>query len=130
MAHTYLSDDWYAATQKIQEEMGDIDVPPLVKQLRVNLTVVDGPEGDKELHMAGGASMQPGHLPDAPTTVTVPFEVAKAVFIDGNASAAMNALSRGQIKIDGDRSKVMALQAIPNTPQQQELQKRIQEVTA
>lgn len=130
MTHIYLSDEWFAASEKVKAEVGEVEVPPIVKEMRVNLTIVGGPEGDKDVHMAGGATMDPGHIEGASTKLTVPFEVAKAMFVFGDASAAMNALARGQVKIEGDMSKVMALQAIPPTADQQLLSRKLQEITA
>jgi hypothetical protein len=79
--------------------------------------------------MAAGDFKQ-GLLDDAPTKLTVPFPVAKAIFVNGDQQAGMQAFMSGQIKIEGDMSVMMQMQAAgPPSPQAQTLQQRIKEVT-
>jgi putative sterol carrier protein len=91
--------------------------------------VAGGPVGDREIHMAGGR-FERGLAEGAPTKLTVPYEVAKAMFIDGNQQAGMQAFMSGQIKVEGDMTKLMAMQAggAPTT-EQQEFQAKLKALT-
>ena len=91
MSHTFLSDDWFDAAQKLRAEAGDLGGDP---DLKINAVVTGGPDGDKEVHISAGAFGQ-GLVDGAPTKLSVPYDVAKSVFIDGNPQAAMQAFMNG-----------------------------------
>ena len=126
MSHTFLSDDWFTEAHKLREEAGDIGGDP---NLQINLVVTGGPEGDKELHMANGEFGQ-GLVDGAPTKLTVPFDVAKATFVEGNQQAAMQAFMSGQVKVEGDMTKIMAMQAQAPSQAQQDFAAKIREITS
>ena len=94
----------------------------------MNVVVTGGPEGDREVHLANG-SFGVGLLADAPTKMTVPFDVAKQVFIDGNQQAAMQAFMAGQIKVEGDMTKLMAMQSGAPSAGQQQMAERLKQIT-
>ena len=127
MPHTFLSDDWLDEARKVADEAGGAGAMPTTVVL--NLVVTGGPEGDKELHMAEG-SFGTGLLDDAPTKLTVPYGVARDMFIKGDQAAAMQAFMSGQIKVEGDMSKLMAMQAQPPTPGADEVQAKLRAITA
>jgi hypothetical protein len=104
--YTFLSDEWLEAAKKIAEEHGGAGAPSGVT---LNIVVTGGPQGDRELHFADGG-FETGLLADAPTKLTVPYTVAKAMFVEGNQQAAMQAFMGGQIKVEGDMTKLMAMQ--------------------
>ena len=125
MPYTFLSDDWLTEVQKLVDEAGGGSGFP--DSITLNMVVTGGPEGDRELHVAGG-KFQSG-LVEAPTKLTVPFDVAKKMFVDGDQSAAMQAFMSGQIKVEGDMSKLMAMQG-QGGGANPDLQKKMQEITA
>lgn len=127
MPHTFLSDDWLDEARKVADEAGGAGAMPSTVVL--NLVVTGGPEGDKELHMAEG-SFGTGLLDDAPTKLTVPYGVARDMFIKGDQAAAMQAFMSGQIKVEGDMSKLMAMQAQPPAPGADEVQAKLRAITA
>jgi putative sterol carrier protein len=64
--------------------------------------------------------------------VTLDYETAKAVLVDGNMQIAMQAFMAGKIKAEGDLTKLMALQASGVSavdPTAAEIAKRIQDLT-
>ena len=130
MAYPFLSDDWFTAAKAIRDEAGDIG-PPGGDDIKLNVTVVEGPMGDTEMHLAAGV-FDRGHLDDAPTKATVPYDVARQLFVDGNPQAAMQAFMNGQLRIEGDISKIMAVQgaAMSPSPEQQQLQQKLRDITA
>ena len=130
MAHPFLSDDWFSAVEALRSEAPE--PPAAVKDLVVNVVVQGGPGGgDTEVHLAGG-QFERGLKDGAPTKLSVPYDVAKSVFIDGNPQAAMQAFMSGQIKIEGDMTKIMAMQSAgaSPSPEQQAFQQKLKDITA
>ena len=127
MAYQFLSDDWLAEVKKLADES---DAPNMMPEgMQLDLVVTGGPEGDRELHMAEGTFG--GGLVGAPTKLTVPYTVARDMFIEGNQQAAMQAFMSGQIKVEGDMSKLMAMQGGGGGGAEAEaMQKKLQEITA
>ena len=130
MGYTFLSDEWLSEAANIRDELG-LGNEANASDVKVNVVVTGGPEGDREVHLANG-NFGVGLLADAPTKMTVPFDVARQVFIDGNQQAAMQAFMAGQIKVEGDMTKLMAMQgqASPDPAAAEALQKKILEVTS
>ena len=112
MPHPFLSDPWLDEVQKLAGEAGSGVMPSAVE---LNMVVTGGPQGDRELHVADGA-FGSGLREGCPTKLTVPYAVAKDMFINGNQQAAMQAFMSGQIKVDGDMSKLMAMQGGGSAP--------------
>lgn len=128
MAEKFLSEAWMNEIEKLRDEAPAPGGP--MADMVLNITVTGGPEGDVDTHINKG-QFERGHAADAPTKITVPYEVAKDIFVNGNQAAGMQAFMAGQIKVDGDMTKLMALQAggAAPTPEQQAFQKRLQEIT-
>lgn len=125
----FLTDEWFEAVDKIRAEAGDIPVPDAIKNVKINMVVKDHPEGDKQIHLAGG-EFKRGALDGAPTKLTVPYSVAKAIFIDNDQQAGMQAFMSGQIQVEGDMAVMMQMQAAgPPSPQAQALQAKVKSIT-
>jgi hypothetical protein len=129
MPYTFLSDEWLAEVKKLADEAG-AGGGAMPAGVQLNMVVTGGPQGDRELHVADGVFGS--GLIEAPTKLTVPYSVAKAMFIEGNQQAAMQAFMSGQIKVEGDMTKLMAMQgqAGGDPAQAAEMQKKLQEITA
>jgi hypothetical protein len=126
MPYEFLSDEWLAEARQIGEESGATAVPP---DASLNVVITEAPQGERQIHFDSG-SFATGLLDGALTKLTLPYGVAKQIFVDGNQQAAMQAFMAGQIKVEGDMTKVMALQSQPVTPERTELQKKLKEITA
>ena len=120
MGFQFLSDQWFDEAERLRAEINP-EVPDAIKDLVINLKVTGAPDGDVEARMAGG-KFEKGLADDAPTTLTVPFEVALAMFIQGDQNAAMQAFMSGQITVEGDMTKVMTLQAVTPSPESKKVQ--------
>lgn len=128
MAHEFLSDEWMDAVEALRDEAPE--PPAATKDLVINLVVPDSPFGEREAHMAGG-QFERGLHDSAPTKLTVPYEVAKSVFIAGDQQAAMQAFMSGKIKVEGDMTKLMAMQSAGAPSAEQEaFQAKIKDLTA
>ena len=124
----FLSESWFSEVDRLRAEAGEIPIPDAVKNIKLNIVVTGHPEGEKQMHMEAG-EFKKGLLDDAPTKLTVPFPVAKAIF-GGDQQAGMQAFMSGQIKVEGDMAVMMQMQgAGPPSPQGQALQDRIKEIT-
>ena len=130
MPENFLSEAWFDAVEKLRAEQPPADAS--MSDLTLNIVVTGGPEGDAEVHVKNG-NFERGLVDDAPTKLTVPYDVAKAVFIENNQQAAMQAFMGGQIKVEGDMSKLMAMQGggggAPSA-EQQAFQQKLKDLTA
>ena len=100
----------------------------------MNLVVTELPFGDGTLdaHLdtsAGELELDNGHLDDADLKVTVDYDTAKAILVDGNAGAGMQAFMAGKVRVEGDMAKLMALQSGP-IDKAQEMAARLRAITA
>ena len=135
--YPFLSDEWLAESRKIREEYRD-RVPKIPATVRMNQIISEVPFGDGVIHAhvdtsSGQLDIETGHLESPDLTVTMSYETAKAILIDGDTQAAMNAFLGGRIKVDGDITKMLALQAgaagSSSDPGAAELVRRIQAIT-
>ena len=128
MSNVFLSDEWFTAAEKIQAEVNP-PVPPAIKDLKINMQVTGAPSGDVAFRMDNGR-LAKGFATDAPTKLIVPFATAKAMLVDNNQQAAMQAFMSGQIRVEGDMAKLMQMQmAGPPSPEAQKVSQLIKEMT-
>src|SRR5436305_12743162 len=99
MPYPFLSDDWFTAARVVREEAGEIG-PSGGNEITLNVTVVEGPMGDTEMHLANG-QFDRGHVENAPTKAIVPYEGARSMFVDGHPHAAMQAFMGGTRRLEG-----------------------------
>ena len=116
--HPFLSPEWIAAAKEIRDEFVDRVEPPSVA-MRANVVVSDAPFGDGEVRghvdtSDGVTIVEDGHLDDPDLTLSVPYPVALAIFVERNPQAAMQAFLEGKVKVLGDASKLLAIQPPPD----------------
>jgi hypothetical protein len=131
--YPFLSDEWTAEVRRMHDEVVTSPSVP-AQSVRMNLILTEAPFGDGSVdaHVdtsSGDLVVDVGHLDAVNLTVTVDYSTAKAILVDGDAQAAMQAFMSGRIKIDGDLSQLLALQNTPVDPAHQELARRIREIT-
>jgi putative sterol carrier protein len=132
--YPFLSDEWLDEAKKIREEYAGKSAPP-AHSVRMNQIITEVPfgEGTIEAHMdtsGGELQMEMGHLENPDLTVTLDYATAKAILVDGNPQAGMQAFMAGKIKVQGDMTKMMAMQSGTPDPTQAEIAAKIQEITA
>ena len=66
-------------------------------------------------------------MPDL--TVTVDYETAKTILVEGNPQAGMQAFMGGKIKVQGDMTKLMAMQTVTPDPAAKAIADRINAIT-
>lgn len=133
MPYMFLSDEWLAEARKIREEYSGKTSPP-AHAIRMNQVITDVPfgEGTINAHMdtsAGEVEMDLGHLETADVTVTLDYDTARAIFVEQNPQAGMQAFMAGKIKVQGDMTKLMAMQTTTPDPTTAEIAKRIKDIT-
>jgi len=132
----FLSDAWMDEAKKIRDEVGGSDAPP-PHQVRMNMVITECPDGigeggkvDAHMDTSGGqVELETGHLDGPDLTVTVDYQTAKAILVDQNPQAGMQAFMAGKVKVQGDMSKLMAMQQGAPDPKAAEIASRIQAIT-
>lgn len=124
MSFEFLSDDWFTAVDALPVP----DPAPGTPDIRVNVVVTRNGSDDLALHLAEG-SMKRGLDDAAPTTITVPFDVAKSLFVSRDQAATMQAFMSGRIKVAGDMTKLMMMGQQQPTAEQQAYADQIQQLT-
>lgn len=134
MALQFLSKEWFDQVLALRAEaeatLGADGIPAEVKLVKLNICVPHV-QGEMKFSLKDGDA-QMGHIDDADTKVTVEYDVARRLIIEGDVSAGMQAFMAGQIRVEGDMSKLLVLQqqlAAPPTPEQLALRKRVIEFT-
>jgi hypothetical protein len=102
--------------------------------IKMNQIITDVPfgEGTIEAHMdssSGEMEMDLGHIDDAEVKITIPYTVAKAIFVENNPQAGMQAFMAGQIKVEGDMTKLMSMQGGAPDATATEIAGKIAEIT-
>jgi hypothetical protein len=128
MRYEFLSDEWFTKVDELVASAGDLQIPEAMKAVEVNVTIVS-PSGETPLFMKDGLFTR-GHQAGVGTTLTLSSEIARRIFVDGDTSAGVQAFLAGQIKVEGDLAKVVAMQTTMPSEPQQRLTKRIAEITA
>jgi SCP-2 sterol transfer family len=133
--YPFLSDEWLAEARKIRAEFKG-RTPQVPVGVRMNQIIHDVPFGDGTINAhidtsSGELEMETGHLEKPDLTITIDYDTAKAILVDGDAQSAMQAFLGGKIKVDGDITKMMALGgASGGDPAAAELARRLQAITS
>ena len=124
----FLTDDWFSTVETLTAQAGDLNLPPALANLAINLVVTDT-SGNTELALGGGRILK-GLSSNAKTTLNMDAETLRKVFLEFDMSAAMQAFMTGKIKVQGDMSQLMALQTAKPSQEQKDLFKKVLEHTA
>jgi len=131
--YQFLTPEWVEAAKAIREEFAD-QAPTPAHVVRMNQIITEVPFGDTDVKAfmdtsEGGMNMDLGELENPDLTVTVDYATAKAILVDGNPQAGMQAFMAGKIKVQGDMTKMMALQAGGQDAIATQIAERIQSIT-
>jgi putative sterol carrier protein len=131
--YPFLSEEWVEAAHAIREEFAGQTQPP-AHAVRMNQIITDVPFGDSNIdaHMDtsdGEIDMGLGHIDNPDLTVTLDYETAKAILVNQDPQAGMQAFMAGKIKVQGDMTKLMAMQSQVPDPVSQQIADRVKEIT-
>ena len=116
----FLSDAWFDKVAELTASAGDLNTPATLANIVLNITVTGTEQGNVDLAINGG-KLEKGHNASASTTLTMPGDVLRKVFLEFDMNAAMQAFMSGQIKAEGDMTKLMALQTARPSAEQKAL---------
>jgi hypothetical protein len=131
--YAFLTPEWVQAAKDVREEFKGKLAPPAHK-VKMNMVITEVPFGDGTVNAymdtsGDEASMELGQVEGEDLTVTVDYATAKAIFIDNNPQAGMQAFMAGKIKVQGDMTKLMAMQSGAVDPAAAEVSAKIAEIT-
>ena len=107
----------------------------VTQPVKINQVVTDVPFGEGTVKSyldtsSGEVVMALGQLDDADATVTTDYVTAKAIFVDQDPAAGMQAFLGGKITVQGDMMKLMAMQtAMPTDEASQQISEEIKAIT-
>jgi hypothetical protein len=131
--YLFLSDEWLDQARAIRAEF-DGKGAPIAHSIRMNLIISEVPfgEGTVLAHVdtsSGELVLDIGHIDPVDLKVSLDYDVARAILIEGNPQAGIQAFMSGKIKVEGDIAKLMALQSISPDPTAAEIAARILAMT-
>ena len=131
--YPFLSPEWMEEAHKIREEFAGQTAAP-AHAVRMNQIITDVPFSDEPINAymdtsQGDLELDLGALENPDLTVTVDYETAKAIFVEQNPQAGMQAFMAGKIKVQGDMTKLMAMQSQAPDPTAQQIADRVKEIT-
>lgn len=108
----FLSETWITAARAIRAEHGGL-AQSLAGDISLNLVVTGVPFGPSEIeaHLdtsSGHPDMELGHLEAPDATVTLDYETAKVIFVEGTPQVLMQSFMAGKMRVQGDMAKLVA----------------------
>lgn len=118
--YEFLSEKWQEAARAVRDEYLDRIPEPRIP-VRANLVVLEVPFSDSTINAhvdtgEGHAFPDVGHVERPDMTITMTYETVKAMFVSRDPQAFQTAFMAGQIRVDGDMSKLMFLFAFEPDP--------------
>ena len=134
MPYEFLTEEWMTEAKRLRDEAGAPASPP-AHVIRMNQVITGAPFSDEDIlaymdTSDGELKMELGALENPDLTVTVDYDTAKAIFVEQNPQAGMQAFMAGKIKVQGDMTKLMAMQQTAPDPGAVELAQKIKDMTA
>jgi hypothetical protein len=113
--YAFLSHEWVGEAKRIYAEAGAGGVTTGsagLAPVRVNLVVTDAPFSSVPIdaHVdtsAGRFDIDVGHLDHPDVTISLGYDTARSLFVQGDVQAVLQAFLGGRIKVDGDLSKLL-----------------------
>lgn len=128
MSYAFLSPEWFTKVDELIANAGDLQIPEAMKAVEVNVTVTSADKATP-LFMKDGLFSQ-GHKAGAPTSLTLSEELARKIFIEADMAAGVQAFLTGEMKVEGDLAKLVAMQTVEPSEPQKALTKRIAAITS
>ncbi len=133
--YQFLSVEWIEAVSEIrQRRVGDAPATAITAQ--INLVVTDVPFGEGTVWAyldttSGTMQVELGEFEEPDAVIMTDYHVAKSLIVDADPAFLMQAFLGGRIKVQGDMTKLLALQsAAPDAEFADDLAAEIRAVTA
>jgi hypothetical protein len=127
-SYAFLSPEWFTKVDELIAASGDLKIPPEMTAVTANVTVTS-PKGDAKIFMKDGLFTQ-GHQPTAEASITLSEELARKIFVEGDTAAGVQAFLSGEMQLEGDLKKLVAMQTVEPSEPQKALTKKIAAITA
>ena len=123
----FLTDEWFDQVESLGQEAGDLNLPPALEDMTINLKVTDGAE-EKQANLTKGLLTR-GLNNNASTTLLLDKQTLLELVNNFDMNSAMGACMSGKIRVECDMSQLMTLQTAKPSAEQKALFKKIQSVT-
>lgn len=123
----FLTDAWFEQVEQLGNEAGELNLPPALATMVINLKVSDA-EQDVEANYANGL-LHKGLNDNATTTLLLDRDTLQSIVTDFDMNQIMGAFMNGNIRVEGDMSQLMALQSARPSSEQKELFRNIKSMT-
>lgn len=123
----FLTDAWFEQVEQLGNEAGELNLPPALANMVINLKVSDA-EQDIEASFSDGL-LHKGLNDSATTTLLLDRDILQSIITDFDMNEIMGAFMGGKIRVEGDMSQLMALQTARPSTEQKELFKNIKSMT-
>jgi hypothetical protein len=128
MSYPFLSDAWFAEVDRLIADAGDLHIPAEMCAVEVNVTV-RAPAGDTHVYIKDGLLTR-GHRAGAATAMTLSDALARKIFVDADMAAGVQGFLTGDIAVEGDLARLVAMQTVEPSEAQKRLTRRIAAITA
>ena len=105
----FLSTEWFTKVSELRSAAGPMDLPAQIQDSIINVTLSDI-DGGKNIHIAAGEFVE-DHNDSAEVTIGLTSDLLRKLFLEMDTQAGMQAFFAGEIKVEGDVSKLMELQS-------------------
>lgn len=134
MTYPFLSSEWITAVKAVRDKYADT-APPVPYRMKMNQVITDVPFGEGVIRLfmdtsEGVINMDHGELPDPEVTITTDYATARAIFVEQDQAAGMQAFMSGKIKVVGDMMKIMQMNTVPIDDLTKKVAKEINDLTA
>ncbi len=123
----FLTDEWFEQVEKMGNEAGELNLPPALANMVINLKVSDDDQVI-ESNFADGL-LHKGLNSEATTTLLLDRDTLQSAITNFDMNEIMGAFMSGKIRVEGDMSQLMALQTARPSAEQKELFKSIKSMT-
>jgi len=124
----FLSEPWFDEVAKLMASAGDLNLPAPMRNVKVNVTIKRAAGGDVPAFVEDGVVAR-GHRDGADATITLDEALARKLFVEADAAAEVQAFLEGQLVVEGDLAKVVAMQTAEPSAEQKALAKKIAQIT-
>ena len=119
-----LTQEWFDKVDELTNKAGDLNLPPAIKNMSINLQVTDSDNQEVNAAFYDGTIHQ-GLKDGALTTLKLDADTLKAIFLDRDMNRAMEAFMAGKIRVEGDMGQLMSIQTAKTSAEQKQLFKDI-----
>jgi putative sterol carrier protein len=119
-----LTQEWFDKVDELTNKAGDLNLPPAIKNMSINLQVTDSDNQEVNAAFYDGTIHQ-GLKDGALTTLKLDADPLKAIFFDRDMNREMEAFMSGKIRVEGDMGQLMSIQTASPSVEQKQLFKDI-----